>query len=535
MVGNSLSVATWTIVSRVTGVGKVVTVAAVLGPTYLGNTYQAANTLPNLVYYGLLAGSLFGSLLVPPLVRHRELHEREATERLARGFLGAAITAFALMTAAVVVSGPLVVRALSLGVQESTVAAAQRRVGLPLLVMLMPQVVLYGVAGTGAAVLNAHGRFSLAAAAPALENIGIMTTMAASAAMFGTGTSLEHIAPSHLLLLGLGTTAAVGLHAGAQWWGAWRVGILLVPRAGWRDPEVRQLLRRAVPLVAHASLSALQGFVVLIVANRVPGGVVAFQLALNFFSLPGAVGANAVAVALLPQLARLDQRGDRQLFRDEFVRGLSWAFFLTVPAAVAYVVLAGPLARAVAFGEMANPTGVTLIAASLAAIGLGVVGETGFLVGAQASYAQQDVRTPFISMVVRTGVHLVGMFIALFLHGTAVLVALGLSISVGDLVGASHLGARLKSTLPKAGRSLAPSLLRTLIASALMVAPAYLVAVSVASWVGGRWSHLMGMLVAVAVGIATFGGLQRIWNSAELEALLAELGKFRSEHRDRRH
>jgi len=36
--GDSIAVATWTIVSRVTGVAKFAAIAAVLGPTYFGNT-----------------------------------------------------------------------------------------------------------------------------------------------------------------------------------------------------------------------------------------------------------------------------------------------------------------------------------------------------------------------------------------------------------------------------------------------------------------------------------------------------------------
>ena len=67
-VGDSLSVATWTTISRVTGVLRGVVVAAVLGATYFANTYQFTNSLPNLIFYGLLAGSLFSSLLAPALV-----------------------------------------------------------------------------------------------------------------------------------------------------------------------------------------------------------------------------------------------------------------------------------------------------------------------------------------------------------------------------------------------------------------------------------------------------------------------------------
>ena len=74
--GDSITVAAWTIVSRVTGVAKFACIGAVLGPTFFGNTYQFTNSLPNLVYYGFLAGSLFSSLLVPALVRHIDAGDR---------------------------------------------------------------------------------------------------------------------------------------------------------------------------------------------------------------------------------------------------------------------------------------------------------------------------------------------------------------------------------------------------------------------------------------------------------------------------
>ncbi|MDT4910108.1 MAG: putative peptidoglycan lipid flippase, partial [Pseudonocardiales bacterium] len=59
--GDSIAVASWTLVSRVTGVVKIAAIGAVLGPTFFGNAYQFTNSLPNLIYFGLLAGSLFSS------------------------------------------------------------------------------------------------------------------------------------------------------------------------------------------------------------------------------------------------------------------------------------------------------------------------------------------------------------------------------------------------------------------------------------------------------------------------------------------
>ena len=62
--------------SRVSGVVRVLVVGAVLGPTHLGDAYQVTNTLPNLIWYGFLAGSLVPALLVPVLVRQIERRRR---------------------------------------------------------------------------------------------------------------------------------------------------------------------------------------------------------------------------------------------------------------------------------------------------------------------------------------------------------------------------------------------------------------------------------------------------------------------------
>lgn len=524
LVGDSLTVAAWTVVSRVMGFVKVVVAAAVLGPTYLGNTYQALNSLPNLLSYGVLAGALFPSLLVPPLVRHIDARDFRASERVAGGFLGVAMLVFGAVAVAAMLAGPVVLRALSLGVEEGSVAAVQQRVGWPLLVMLMPQVVLYGIVGTGAAVMNAHGRFALPAAAPALESIGIAVTFGAYAVWFGRGTPLEEVETAQLVLLGLGTTGAVGMHAGVQWFGARRSGVTLIPRAGWRDPEVRDVLRRATPSVGYGALVALQFFGALVVANSVPGGVVAFQLAWNLFTLPSAIAARPIASALLPRLARIHHLGDRQHFRDELVRGLRLALFLTVPAAMACLALASPLARSVSFGEMATHTGVTLVTGALAALALGVIGESCLVIATNASYAQGDARSPFVSVVVQTLVVVLGMMVALSLGGTAVLVVLGLSLSTASLAASAHLMLHLRSRLPVRGEPIVASVARTVLASAAMVGPAYLVAVFVPTVVRGQWTQLVGMVLATVLGAAIFVAVERLWKSPELTMLLAGFG-----------
>lgn len=523
---DTVTVATWTMVSRVTGLVRIIVIAAVLGPTYLGNAFQAINQMPNLTYQAL-TGSLLSMMLVPRLVSHVDTSNHEDLDRFAGGFLGMAIVGFTALTVAAVLAGPLLLRLFTIGVHNAGVAGAQRRAGWILLVTVMPQVILYSVAGTGEAVMNAHGKFALAAAAPALENVGVIAVMVLYYVVYGSGSTVSSVRTPELLLLGLGSTAAVVLHASAQWWGAHRVGITLLPRFGWRDPQLRQLARDMVPSAGYTALNSARYFGMLVVANLVPGGVIAFQLALNFLALPVALAAWPVSVAMLPLLSRLHLADKKRRFGEELVGGTALTFFLMIPAAVAYLVLAVPLARAVAYGAMSSAQGIRLIEASLAALAIGMLGEAGSVVATHAAYARGDARSALRAMVLRTVVSGVGMVAALlFTSGIAVVVVLGISVSVGNLLGTWYLAGVLRAALPSGAARLGPPLLRAALASALMIVPAYLLASYLPSLVHLPGKHLAALLLASAAGLMAYLGIQKALGSEELENLRGGFGRM---------
>jgi putative peptidoglycan lipid II flippase len=528
VLSDSVSGALWTGVSRVSGLIETIAVGAILGATYLGNTFQAVNSLPNIVYYQLLAGSLFASLLVPLLVRHVDSGDRVQAQRLVKGFLGILLVIALLVSALLLAASPLIMRLLTLGVSNPETKAAQSHVGRVLFVMFVPQITLYLIAGTGAAVMNAHGRFSLAAAAPALENAGLITMLFAVGILFGTGAPITDVPAGELLLLGLGATGAVALHASCQWLGSRSSGVLLLPGAGWRDPEVRQVVRRIMPMLAYTGLAATQILAVFVVANKISGGLVAFQLGLNFFYLPAAIVTWPIARALLPHLSRLHYDGNTKLFREEISRGVALASFVAVPIAVAYVVLCVPLARAITFGLLGTPTGVTMVALSLATVAVGVVGETWFILGTYAFYARHDVRAPLRSMAVRVAVAIGLMGLAWSARGPRVLALLGVALSVGSVVGALHLWIRLGRRLPGRGLSPLRSLARGLVASLLMVVPASLVAVIIGRVLPRtQLNEVLAMAAATVVGLATYLGVQAIVHAPELAWLKTGMTRSR--------
>ena len=58
----SVTVAAWTLISRIAGLLRVVVIGAVLGPTFFANAFLSANTVPNLIY-GALAGPVLALVL----------------------------------------------------------------------------------------------------------------------------------------------------------------------------------------------------------------------------------------------------------------------------------------------------------------------------------------------------------------------------------------------------------------------------------------------------------------------------------------
>lgn len=519
-VGDSMSVAVWTAISRCTGVLRGAVIAAVLGATYFANTYQFTNSLPNLIFYGLLAGGLFSSILVPALVGHIDTGNARAAARTAGGLLGVVMVGMVALLPAAALLTPWLLRLGTLGVPHSVVVQSQAGIGEILVLLFLPQVALYAVVGTAVAVMNAHRRFALAAAAPALENLGTIAVLGIAAVLFTQAAREQRhliaVPSSLILLLGAGTTVAVLLHASVQWWGARRVGVVLRPRAGWRDPEVRAIIRGARPAAIQAGLEALQIAALLLLADRVAGGVVAFQLATNFFFLPVALGATPVALSLVPRLSRMTAPDQARLYRDTYLRGLGFAAFLVIPAAAAYAVLARPLASAIGYGGFGHPLAHHLIAASLLGLAPGIIGQTLFLVTTYACYARGDTIHPFRGMLLQACV-CAGVVAAVYrLHGPSLLTGLGLGFSAGTISGALYLVLHLRRGLPRGGESALRPLARTLACTLVMIGPAWATADFLAGRLHSGAGRVAAILAATVVGSGVYFGAQALTRAPQM-------------------
>jgi putative peptidoglycan lipid II flippase len=312
------------------------------------------------------------------------------------------------------------------------------------------------------------------------------------------------------------------MHAGIQWWGAKRLGVILRPRAGLHDSEVRRTIRAALTSSGYTSLYNIVALAMLVVAGSVPGGTVAFQIGHQFSFLPVAVGAVPLAAAQLPLLSRAFVAGDMTEFNSIFARSAALSRFVSLPAALLLVTNSDILAQAVAFGQMATATGVCMIAASLASLGPGVIGDAALAVATSASYARREAQAPFRAIVLRAAIASVGIVLALWLmRGVSVLWTLGAGVSLANLAAAAYLG-RCLTRDPRANASRRSSrIFGELASAAIAVSPCLVIAVWLKGDAGNHYQRISVAVASIVIGGLLYLTVQWIRGSHELKSLLS--------------
>jgi len=400
-----------TLVSRVSGFGRVVATAAVLGSGLLGDVYQTANMIPNLLFE-LVAGGVLQAVLVPAFVAARRDGGNEALGEATRATVGVIVVVLGAVAAIGMALAPLLARLLVMSEPSSAVAHQKLHVMVPMVLMFVPQLVCYGIATVTSAALNAKGRFVAAAMAPAVNNLIVIVACVMFRAARHNRVADLHLTPWQFTLIAGGTTLgvlafslapAVALHRlHVAWFPTWRphhpAVVALRDSFGWATLSIVGTL---VPTAAALALG-----------NGAEGGVAVFVYAFAFFVLPHALVAVTIATTLAPRVAERWQAGRG----DEVRAAVDNAMRMTVPllalSGAGMVALAWPLTRLVAGVGQTASQGLTPIAHALAGFGPGLLGYGVAFVMTRVLFALGDVRRASMLMIAGAVVGVVWMTVA---------------------------------------------------------------------------------------------------------------------------
>jgi putative peptidoglycan lipid II flippase len=434
----SATVAGWTMVSRVTGVGRVIVIGAVLGPTFLANTFVATNTIPNLAYLAI-AGTVLSAVVVPAIVRTiANTGISSAAEVLGR-LAGILLLVTGGASVLLVLASPLIARLLTFGIADAATRGRAAHLTEVMLLFVAPQVLFYMIATLGAAAQQARGRFALAAAAPAVENIGVVATVGVAGLLYASGIEMDNAPLGLPILLCLGSTISVAAHMALQLWGAARVGLPIHPHLRhWADPVTLAVAHRIRQLFVVAACPHVTYFGLLALAGSVPGGVLVLQIAYTVYSVPVALGARAVSTAVLPGLSAAADRGDRTMFNEKVREGIGYSFTAGLPPLFLLIAFASPIADVLANGRLRVGDLIASLAGCLVVLAVAQFAAGLLEVGLQGLFARLDVRGPRIGALLQLGATAtVGLLALHGLAGPDRLIGLAAAVLARDVVGAA--------------------------------------------------------------------------------------------------
>ncbi|GAA1826943.1 hypothetical protein GCM10009682_53010 [Luedemannella flava] len=393
--GAAALIAVLTVLSRAAGFARTVVFAGVVGSTDLGDVYQTANTIPNIIFE-IVAGGALAALVVPLLAGAVAAGDRETVARTASVLLTWVLVLLVPLALVVALAaGPII------GLLGNDASPAALAMGERMLRVFAVQLPLYGVGIIFAGVLQSHRRFAWPVLAPLLSSVTVMAAYGTFATMATSPARVADIGRGPELVLSVGTTIGVAVLTLCLVVPVRRLGLRLRPRLRV-EPELR---RRAVGLAGAAMVTVVAQQLVLAyllyLANgaHVDGTVVLFGLAQTMFLLPWAVLAVPVATSAYPELAEAAAAGERDRFDATLARTTRAVLLLAGLGAAALVAVAAPVAHLLVtvMDSAADPAG---LAAAIAAFAPGLLGYALLALLSRALYAAGQARQAAIATAV---------------------------------------------------------------------------------------------------------------------------------------
>lgn len=372
------TVGLWTMASRVLGFVRDIMIAAYLGSGPVAEAFLIAFSLPNM-FRRFFAEGAFNMAFVPMF--SKKLESDEDALSFARDAYAGLATLLVAFTVIALFAMPWLVVAMASGFladERFDLAVHYGRIAFPYILFISLAALLSGL-------LNATGRFAAAAAAPVLLNILFIAALVLAGWLgWSIGTTLAWTIPiAGIVQLSLVWTAAA------------RAGFRLIPRRPSLTPEIKRLAIIAAPAALAGGVVQVNLLIGRQVASFFDGAIAWLNYADRLYQLPLGVVGIAIGVVLLPDLSRRLRTNDTVGGRDAFNRAAEVCLALTVPAAVALIVipteLIGTLFQRGAFD--AADTAAT--AAAVAIYGLGLPAFVLQKVLQPLFFARENTRSPF--------------------------------------------------------------------------------------------------------------------------------------------
>ena len=355
-----------TIASRVTGLIRNLMLAALLGTAILGDTYNVANTMPNILY-NLLIGGALTAVFVPQIVRSLRDSD-QGSAFISRLFTVTVTFLFALTVIGILISPQLV------NVYAPEYAGSKEfDVTVTLMRYCLPQIFFLGLFALLGQIANAKDRFGPMMWAPVINNLLAIALFYFLIVSRGD-LSVASISNQDLLWLGLGTTAGYLAQALVLFPVVIKSGVRLSLRFDWANSQIIKSFKLAGWSFAYAMISQLSYLVTINIATSAAVksaadgittgvGYTPYANAYLILILPHSIITVSIVTALLPKLSNLVIDKKYKDVSDSMSLTMRLMGIFIIPAAVLFLFFGEVIAKVLYFGiptDDANYLGLTL-------------------------------------------------------------------------------------------------------------------------------------------------------------------------------
>ena len=486
-----------TILSRITGFFRAILAVAVLGTALLADSYNVANTMPNILY-NLLVGGALTAIFVPQLVRSF------SDEDGGHGFASRLVTTISGILLLLVIVGVIFAPALvRLYAPEFSTSGFEKEFSIAVAFTryCLPQIFFLGLFTMLGQVANARGSFAPLMWAPIANNLVVIVIFAGVLVMQQT-LSVENITDGQVQLLGWGTTLGIIVQALILIPVVKRSGIRLRPifgvaglgksfsLAGWTlvyvlISQIGYLI--TVNVATSAAVRSAQAGITTGV------GFTPFTSAYYIMLLPYSIVTISIVTALLPHLSKLAIEKNVEEVKKQLVRAIRMCGVVTVPSSIALLLFGSLMTEVLYFGISLEDS--RYIGYVLSALSLGLVAFSINLILIRGFNAFEDTKTQVLSILI---INIISSALSYFfleiLKSDQVTIGLGLAFAVSYIIGLFVTISLLKKHVGRFEYSqFAGQHLRLYAASLLAMLPFFAIAYFL-GWISDDAAPLLGVL-----------------------------------------
>ncbi|MBW4706255.1 murein biosynthesis integral membrane protein MurJ [Roseobacter sp. YSTF-M11] len=495
----------WTMMSRILGFIRDAMILAFLGTGPLYQAYVVAFRLPNM-FRRFFAEGAFNMAFVPMF--SKRLEGGDDPDGFASDAFAGLTTILIALTLIAMAAMPWLIYALASGF------AGQEQFGLSVEFgrIAFPYILFISLAALLSGMLNAAGRFAAAAAAPVLLNILLISAMAAAAYLGGD------IARALVWAIPVAGVAQFAL----LWIAAKRAGFTLKVKRPSMTADMRRLIKVAIPAALAGGVVQINLLVGQQVASYFDKAVGWLFAADRLYQLPLGVVGIAVGVVLLPDLSRRLQANDDTGARSALSRAAEVSLALTIPAAVALVVVPFPLVSVLFERGAATVDDTAAIAVAVAIYGLGLPAFVLQKIMQPVFFAREDTRRPFhyavVSMVVNAALAI----------GLAPVVgwiapAIATSAAAWMMVALLRVGARQYGDVARFDTRFKRRIWRMVLASGLMGVALWFGNILLSPFLGMAWWRGLALVILITIGMVSYFGFAHLIGAIKISEIRGAL------------